>query len=231
MTAQTIIVVFLVAWTFLFPKLTLLLISAPPIRYIYRHGGIISGQRGIFGPLVRLFASFSSRLALLWVAEIPSHTIRMFFYKKIYMMDIAEKVTIYHGMEVRSPQKLHIGKGTIIGDNAILDARAGLCIGENVNFSSNVSIWTYQHDYRDADFACNPCHYGPVKIGNRVWLGPNTIVLHNVTIGEGAVVAAGAVVTKDVPKFTVVGGIPAKKIADRPTTLRYEFNGSHIRFL
>lgn len=123
---------------------------------------------------------------------------------------MAGNVVIYSGAEIRNPAKLRIGEGTIIGDNAILDARAGIEIGNNVNFSSDVRIWTLQHDYRDPNFACNPEHYGPVKIGDRAWLGPHSIILRNVTIGEGAVVAAGAVVTHDVPPYELWGGMPGK---------------------
>ena len=64
-----------------------------------------------------------------------------------------------------------IGNSNIIGDNALLDARSGLTIGNNVNISSNVSIYTLQHDHRDPyfDVAKNKC--SSVMIGDRVWLG------------------------------------------------------------
>lgn len=171
------------------------------------------------------------RLFLYWIGNIHSHRIRMFFYKYVYSMDIASEVTMYYNIEIRNPSGIKIGKGTIIGENAILDGRAGLEIGNNVNFSSNVRIWTLQHDYRDPDFACNPEHYGPVKICDRAWIGPHTIILHDITVGEGAVVAGGAVVTKDVPPYTLVGGVPAKQIGTRPRGLRYEFHGGHPKFL
>ena len=64
-----------------------------------------------------------------------------------------------------------------------------------------------------------------VTIGDCVWIGPNAILLPSITIGEGAVVAAGSVVTHDVAPYTVVGGIPAKKINDRPCGLTYVFEG------
>lgn len=148
---------------------------------------------------------------------------------------LKELLGIYQTSEylkaIRNPTGLCIGKGSIIGDNAILDARAGLIIGDDVNLSSDVQIWTYQHDYRDPFFSCNPGHYGKVIIGNRAWIGPRVIILHSVKIGEGAVIAAGAVVTKDVPPFTLVGGIPAKIIGKRPQNLKYHFNGKACSFL
>jgi maltose O-acetyltransferase len=83
-----------------------------------------------------------------------------------------------------------------------------------------VAIWTWQHDYRHPLFHA---FGGPVVIGDRAWLSFRTTILPNVTIGEGAVVAAGAVVTCDVPPFAVVGGIPARIIGHRPTDLTYDF--------
>lgn len=169
---------------------------------------------------------------LLWiVGYIPSMHVRMFLYRHIYRIRIAPNVIIYKGAEIRGLKKLKIGSGSIIGDNAMLDARAGLTIGENVNFSSGVEIWTLQHDYRDPEFKCNPDHYGPVSIGNRAWVGPRVTILPNVSIGEGAVVAAGAVVTRNVNPYEVVGGVPAKKIGDRPKNLIYTFNGKHRHFI
>lgn len=175
-----------------------------------KKNGVFAHGRNIFEKGLNFalshFGDFKDRLCLKWIADIPSHHIRNFFYRHIYKVQMAPKVVIYSGAEIRNPTNLKIGKGSIIGDNAILDARAGIEIGQNVNFSSNVRIWTLQHDYRDPDFACTPEHYGPVKICDRAWIGPHTIILHDVTIGEGAVVGAGAVVTKDVPPYTLMGG-------------------------
>ena len=81
---------------------------------------------------------------------------------------------------------------------ALLDARRGLTLGNNVNLSSNVSIYTEQHDHRDPYFRCTHPETKAVKIEDRVWLGSNVVVLPGVTIGEGAVCCAGCVVTKDV---------------------------------
>ena len=162
---------------------------------------------------------------------IPSHHIRNFIYRRIFLVQMEQKAIIYWGAEIRCHGKLKIGKGSIIGDNAILDARCGLILGENVNLSSNVSIYTLQHDHRDPYFRCNTRNKKmSVEIDDRVWLGSNVIVLPGVHIGEGAVCCAGCVVTKDVLPYSVVAGIPAKKVGERPKVLKYEFNGKTCAF-
>jgi len=108
-----------------------------------------------------------------------------------------------------------------------LDARRGLVIGNYVNFSSEVMIWTLQHDHNSPTFADKG---GKVVIGDRAWISCRAIILPGVTIGEGAVVAAGAVVTKDVAPYTIVGGIPAKEIGKRNRDLTYEL-GSRFHFV
>lgn len=162
---------------------------------------------------------------------VPSHHFRNFFYTKIMGLKKGTHVIIYSHAEIREAYNISIGDGTIIGDRAILDGRKGIIIGKNVNFSSNVSIWTEQHDHRDSLFRCETQEKKPVIIGDRVWIGPNTIILHSVNIGEGAVIAAGAVVTKDVPAFTIFAGIPAKKIGERNQNLTYKFDGKYLPFL
>lgn len=158
------------------------------------------------------------------VGCIPSHHVRNWLYKNVYDVTMAKDVVIYFGAEMRGSWNLSLGKGCIVGDRAILDARrGGIEIGENVNISSNVSFYTDSHDYNDPYFRASSEKVGGIKIGNRAWIGPNSVILHGINIGEGAVVAAGSVVTKDVPPYTVVGGIPARKITDRNQNLKYQF--------
>lgn len=146
-------------------------------------------------------------------------------------MNIGRHVVIYHGCEIREPSNITLGDGVVIGDNAILDGRNGIRISENVVFASNVRIWTEQHDHEDPWFRCETQKHDPVIIDKRAWIGSHTIILHSVHIGEGAVVAAGAVVTHDVPPFAIVAGIPAKKIGERTHDLRYINDGSHRAFI
>jgi acetyltransferase-like isoleucine patch superfamily enzyme len=156
------------------------------------------------------------------IGWLPFHTLRIFLLRMLGAK-ISPRVGMYRGFEVRSPWKLKVGKGTVIGHNALLDARMGLTIGSNVNISNEVMIWSLHHDYNDANFAAVG---EPVIIEDYVWLCSRSVILPGVTIGKGAVVAAGAVVTKNVMPYTVVGGVPAKQIAKRNEELTYDLGGA-----
>lgn len=121
-------------------------------------------------------------------------------------------VAIYGGCEFRNPSGLTIGFGSSVGHRCVLDARKDLTIGKRVNFGTEVMIWTLHHDFNDLHFSAVGAS---VEIGDFAWLGSRAVILPGVSIGEGAVVASGAVVTKDVPAYDVVGGVPAKKITQR----------------
>lgn len=82
-------------------------------------------------------------------------------------------------------------------------------------------FFTLGHDPQSPDFADQG---GEVVIGDRVWIAYRAVIMPGVTLGEGAVVAAGAVVTQDVAPYTIVGGVPARPIGTRTTDLRYRFN-------
>lgn len=170
------------------------------------------------------------RLKLDFISKVPSHLFRKFFLKYVFHMTIGKKTTIYGKFEIRAPWNIYIGNGVIIGDEVKLDGRNKIYIGDNVNFSTGVWLWTEQHDMNDPYFNCND-KGGPIIIGNRVWLSNRVIILPNLTIGEGAVVAAGAVITKNCDSYGVYAGVPAKKIKDRNKSLEYEFTGEHYWFI
>lgn len=176
----------------------------------------------------RLFKGGWGRYVIYQIGLVPSCHLRKFAYKAMGCQ-VAKKVVFHYKTEIRYPWKLRVERGAIIGDNVLLDARNGLTIGSNVNISSNVSIYTEQHDHRDPFFRCVANLDKEVVIGDRVWLGSNVIVLPGVKIGEGAVCCAGCVVTKDIEPYSVVAGIPAKKVNERPSPLYYEFDGSSCR--
>ena len=120
------------------------------------------------------------------------------------------------GARFYNPINITVGNDTIIGENVVLDGRAKLVIGNHVDFASEVMVYNAQHDVNEEDFASNDkVELGEVIIEDYVFIGPRAIILPGVTIKRGAVVGAGAVVTKDVEEFKIVGGVPAKEIGER----------------
>lgn len=104
----------------------------------------------------------------------------------------------------------HIGKDVFINSGCHFQDQGGIEIGDGTMIGHNVVLATINHDLDPAQNRKN--HYAPIKIGDHVWIGSNATVLPGVSIGEWSVVAAGAVVTRDVPSYTVAGGVPAKRI-------------------
>lgn len=145
------------------------------------------------------------------MGHVPSHHFRRFFYR-IFGMKIGRGSAIHMHLRLYNPFNIEIGEDTIIGEDAVLDGRDKLVIGNHVDIASEVMIYNAQHDVQDPNFQAIKA---PVTIGDYVFIGPRAIILPGVTIKKGAVVGAGAVVTKDVFENTIVGGIPAKQIGER----------------
>lgn len=122
--------------------------------------------------------------------------------------------------------KISIGRGTIINNNCRFQLTGGIKIGEYVSISSETWLVTGLHDINDPQFTAL---YRPIVIGNYVWIGVRATILAGVTIGDGAVVMAGAMVTRNVPPYTVVGGVPAKIIKQRDVQ-DYIFPSHHLHF-
>lgn len=107
-------------------------------------------------------------------------------------------------------KNIHLGENVFINANCTMQDQGGVYIGDNVLIGHNVCLLTLNHD-EDPKKRAN-LHPKPIKIGKGAWLGSNVTVLPGVTIGDGAIVAACAVVTKDVGENTIVAGIPAKVV-------------------
>lgn len=173
---------------------------------------------------------------------IPSHTIRLFFYRHLFRVKIGDDSSIHWLVRFNLPSGVEIGHNTIIGNDAFLDGRfyrtweggqrkavayiqeflkpnrRPLRIGSNVSIAGEARIYTMQHDVDDPDFQEVE---GDVVIDDYAVIGTRVTILPGVHIGRGAVVASGAVVTHDVESFSVVVGVPAKHIRYRSKDLRY----------
>lgn len=159
------------------------------------------------------------------VAKLPSYSIRRLWYRRVLGVRIGKGSALLLGLYLYVPGRsnrghpgITIGAHTVINRQCCLDGRGGLRIGDNVSLSPGVWLLTDQHDINDPEFREQ---LAPIAVGDYAFLGSRALVLPGVTIGEGAVVAAGAVVTADVPPYTVVGGVPARPIGTRSRDLRY----------
>jgi maltose O-acetyltransferase len=156
---------------------------------------------------------------------VPSHSFRRFIYR-LSGIKIGKGTTIHSGATLYETKNISIGDDAIIGEKAVLDGRARLQIGNHVDIASEVMIYNSQHDINDENFKAV---YGDVVIDDYVFIGPRAIVLPGVKIGQGAVIAAGAVVTKDVPPYAIVAGVPAKVIGERKLkSLKYKLGRARL---
>lgn len=173
-----------------------------------------SGKPVEGGSEPHLFMHRLSQEALRLTAEINGsyHTpeeLRSLF-SRLTGRPVDESFALFPPFYTDCGKNIHIGKQVFVNMGCKFQDQGGIFIDDGALIGHNVVLATLNHAMqpeRRSDMRPAPIH-----IGKRVWIGSNATVLPGVTIGDGAVVAAGAVVTKDVPANTVVGGVPAKVI-------------------
>lgn len=159
---------------------------------------------------------------IMWL---PCHPLRRLICH-LAMKKFDMSSTVYRNVDIRSPYRISIGQHTNINKKCVLDGRGGLRIGDNVDMAQEVYIWTEQHDYNSPSYkSVNKS----VVIEDYVWIASRATILPGVKVGRGAVVACGAVVTKDVPPLAIVAGVPAKTIGQRKDVMDYQL-GSRAWF-
>ncbi len=162
--------------------------------------------------------SFYLYLINRYITYIPSHHIRLLFFKPLFG-SIGRNNSFLMGVTFRNPRNIFIGDNNVFNQYVLLDGRnAKLIIGSNVDIAQETNIWTLEHDVHD-DY--HKDSGGEVIIEDYVWISTRVTVLPGVKIGKGAVVAAGAVVTKTIEPMIIAGGIPAKQIGVRTSKLLY----------
>lgn len=154
------------------------------------------------------------------INKLPSRHLRKWFYQ-LMGAQIGKNTFPCRRVEVLLPRGLKLADDVAVGWFAELDARGGITVDHDTNISSHVKMITGSHDIDDPDFTAD---FKPIHVGHHCWIGTGATILQGVNIGDGAVVAAGAVVTKNVPAYEVWGGVPARKIASRTVNLNYKID-------
>jgi maltose O-acetyltransferase len=156
-------------------------------------------------------------LATYFVTHLPSFRLRHWYYRRVLGYTIGRESSLHMGLFVTGLH-IEIGDNVVINRRVYLDGRIGIKIGSNVSVSPEVYILSMEHDPNDPKFGTRG---GVVTIDDNAWIGARAMILPGIHVGEGAVVAAGAVVTKDVEPYKIVAGVPARPIGDRSRQLDY----------
>lgn len=157
---------------------------------------------------------------------ITSYKTKVFFKKKFPLVRLSR-------MKINYRENLFFKGTCYIGPDAFWSAKGGISIGNNVIFGPETVLWSFNHDYKSDKFI----PYGggdilkKITIEDNVWIGMRAIVLPGVHIGEGAIIAAGSVVVKDVPPFSIVGGNPAKIVGERDKDKYIQLKNSNRFYL
>jgi acetyltransferase-like isoleucine patch superfamily enzyme len=168
---------------------------------------------------LRLFASEALLyLTNRFIARIPSHTIRRCWYRRVMRVGIGRKSSILMDAWFDVRGGVVIGHQSTINQRCRLDGRGGIRIGDNVAISADVTVLTADHDLQDP---MATARVREVVIEDYVFIGTGAMILPGVKLGRGSAVAARAVVTRDVPPYTIVAGVPARAIGHRPETFTY----------
>jgi acetyltransferase-like isoleucine patch superfamily enzyme len=137
---------------------------------------------------------------------------------RLCRFDIARTATVQGGVRFFHVGRLQIGDATLVNRGVVLDNRGGIVIGRNVSIAHDARIYTMGHDPHDPSFAAKA---RPVRIDDHAVVFAAAMIMPGVHVGAGAVVMAGAVVTKSVPAMRIVGGNPAVDIGPRETVPSY----------
>lgn len=152
-----------------------------------------------------------------FVTHWPSFSIRHLYLTRVLRIGLGKNSSVHMGCFFAGKQ-VEIGHNSVINRDCYLDGRVGVEIGDNVSVSPEVYIVSLTHDPQHSEFK---------TIGNKVilrdyvWVGARAMVLPGVVLSEGCVVGAGAVVTKSFESYSIVAGVPARKIGERSRNLNY----------
>lgn len=154
------------------------------------------------------------------VAHLWSRRLRRIWLRRLFW-HASPTATVCMHVTLLGPREISIGDRSVVNAHSVLGGRGALTIEHDVDIAMDVQVWTLEHD---PDHPTHGTRSAEVLIEHHAWIASRAVILPGVTIGHGAVVAAGAVVTRDVPPLTIVGGVPARSIAKRDNPLTTDFH-------
>ena len=162
------------------------------------------------------------------ISCVPIHFVRLFFYRHVMKFSIGSCSYIFMKtwFDTKGCGSFVMGHHSVVNQNCRLDNRGTIIIGNNVSISADVTILTADHDLQSTSCESR-CRR--VTINDNVFIGTRALLLPGITVGTGAAIGAGAVVTKDVPAYTIVAGCPAKEIRRRNVD-SFEYDAGYFRY-
>ena len=158
------------------------------------------------------------------INKIPLHWVRI-AWLRAGGMKIGKGSSVWRNTEIIGIENIVIGDDSVVAWHCQLDGRVGLFIGDHVTLASYVLVIAGGHDPMSPDFSS----YGyPLYIDNYAWIASRAIITNGAHIGEGAVVGAQCIVTKDLPPYAVVKGMDATIVGERPRGLNYKVGGRSL---
>ncbi len=177
--------------------------------------------------IYRFIRHYGRNLFHLWIEDffgwifrslpgLSGMTLRWFFYRMLFK-HLSSFCLIYPGVYFTHTYGIKVGRSFSINSGAMIDGRGTVSIGDYVMIGPNVVIVSSDHDFKNVEGPMAKRNHvlNSVVIGDDVWIGANVVINSGLNIGNGVVIAAGAVVVDDVEDYTIVGGVPAKVIGER----------------
>jgi len=156
-----------------------------------------------------------------WISNIPSRTIRGLFLK-CYLKQLSSSSGVQMGVKFLNGRKISLGENSVINFGSLLDGRKfSIKIGQNVSIGPEATVLTLGHDPKSPTFENKG---GDIVIEDYCWIAYRAVILPGVTIKEGSVIGAGAVVTRDTEPYGIYAGSPAVKVGERPNNMEYQLN-------
>lgn len=172
-------------------------------------GGVVVAGSELHRAIIRVSYEAMALTARLNGGYHPPEEVRDLF-SQIIGRQVDEAFCLFPPFYTDFGKNIHVGKSVFINSGCHFQDQGGVTIGDRALIGHNVVLATINHDFDPARRGDN--HPAPIVIGKDVWIGANATITPGVSIGDGAIVAAGAVVTRDVPANSIAGGVPAKVI-------------------